>query len=238
MNNKIERDVKFLKIYAGVATLVIGVLFLTAFQNSGKQKFTEIDVERINVVEKNGNLRMVLANNDRTPDLIASGKVLMTKRNSGGLYLYNDVGEEAGGLVASGKIENGKVEAGSQLSLDQYGQDQTVRMIYEESNGRRRAGLSVQDRSDILEPEYSAKYEEIMKMKRGPERDAAFKPLRAPDRVYIGKTWNNDSAVVLFDREGKARIRLMVDEKGTPKLEFVDANGKVTHSLPTTAAKE
>jgi hypothetical protein len=52
MNNKIERDVRFLKIYAVVITTICAVLLLTAFTASKNQKFTEIDVGRINVVEK------------------------------------------------------------------------------------------------------------------------------------------------------------------------------------------
>jgi hypothetical protein len=68
MQTKLERDVRFLKIYAGVATLCCVVFVLSAFAQARKQKFDEIDVERVNIVEKDGKLRMVISNR-------ANGKV-------------------------------------------------------------------------------------------------------------------------------------------------------------------
>ena len=60
MESKLEREVRFLRRYAVVATLVCGLLLLTAFTiQNRKQKFEEIDVERLNVVEKDGALRLV-----------------------------------------------------------------------------------------------------------------------------------------------------------------------------------
>jgi hypothetical protein len=53
METKLEREVRFLKAYAVVATLLCAVFVLTAFtMQSRKQKFEEIDVERINEAAK------------------------------------------------------------------------------------------------------------------------------------------------------------------------------------------
>src|SRR5439155_27382618 len=66
MEPKLEKEVRFLKIYAVIATLACAVFFFTAFAiQSKKQKFEEIDVERINIVEKDGKLRMVISNQER-----------------------------------------------------------------------------------------------------------------------------------------------------------------------------
>jgi hypothetical protein len=47
MQSKLERDVRFLKIYATAATLVGTALVFTAFaQQARPTKFEEIDVER------------------------------------------------------------------------------------------------------------------------------------------------------------------------------------------------
>ena len=63
---KLEKEVRFLKVYAIAATLVCVVLIASAFTlQSRKQKFEEIDVERINIVEKDGKLRMVISNEAR-----------------------------------------------------------------------------------------------------------------------------------------------------------------------------
>ena len=48
--------------------VALGVLLLGAFtQKTDKTRFDEIDVERINVIEKNGLVRLVIANREKTP---------------------------------------------------------------------------------------------------------------------------------------------------------------------------
>ena len=50
---KLQKEVRFLKIYAVVTTLFCAIFLLSAFVMQGKkQKFEEIDVERINIVER------------------------------------------------------------------------------------------------------------------------------------------------------------------------------------------
>jgi hypothetical protein len=74
----------------------------------------------------------------------------------------------------------------------------------------------------------------------GPARNAALQkwaqprngvPLFAP-RVYVGRDNSKAAVVNLSDRNGKPRIRLMVDSSGTASLEFLDASGNVTSRLP------
>lgn len=62
---KIERDLWLLKSYAGVMTLVCGVLFVLIFRLMASTHFEEISAERINILEKDGKLRMVLSNQQR-----------------------------------------------------------------------------------------------------------------------------------------------------------------------------
>ena len=53
METKLQKEVRFLKIYAVVTTLFCAIFLLSAFVMQGKkQKFEEIDVERINIVER------------------------------------------------------------------------------------------------------------------------------------------------------------------------------------------
>jgi hypothetical protein len=63
MTTNIERDVRFLKRYAvGTSTLLV-LLSIAGFTRSAHHaKFDEIDVERINIREPNGNYRMVISN--------------------------------------------------------------------------------------------------------------------------------------------------------------------------------
>jgi hypothetical protein len=52
-------------------------------------------------------------------------------------------------------------------------------------------------------------------------------------RVYVGRDVSKAALVNLSDRNGKTRLRLMVDSLGTPSLEFLDASGAVTSRLPS-----
>jgi hypothetical protein len=67
MTDPIRRELRLLKGYALVVTVLLGTLSLAAFQRSAQNtKFTEIDVERINIVEPDGKLRMVISNRPRS----------------------------------------------------------------------------------------------------------------------------------------------------------------------------
>ena len=74
---RIERDLRLLKGYALVMTIMVGGLGLTAFTREGqpaRQRFTEIDVERINVIEPDGKYRLVLSNRPRSIGPIYKGQ--------------------------------------------------------------------------------------------------------------------------------------------------------------------
>jgi hypothetical protein len=235
METKLEKEVRFLKTYAIIATLLCAVFIFSAFTlQNRKQKFEEIDVERINIVEKDGKLRMVFTNAARGPDARAAGKDIPRPDKFQGIFFYNDDGDEAGALVFSGgKKADGSYESYGSLFIDQYQQDQTLGLSYADSNGKRRAGLIVWDRPNIPLPEWVERVEAVRKMKDGAEKEAAMKPLRGPVRMYVGKSRDtNASAVQLFDAEGKLRIRMEVSAAGVPKLEFLDASGKVVQTLP------
>ena len=243
METKLEREVRFLKIYAVVATLACAVFVLTAFTfQTRNQKFEEIDVERINIVEKDGKLKMVISNGERQHPGSIDGKMLSRKRPPGMLF-FNDQGDECGGLSFNGTQKDGKGSASALLAFDRFRQDQTVGIQYGESNGQYYAGLRVWDRPDTSLGPVIDKLFEIEKMKDGPEKTAAMEKLRemagrAPERVMIGRDREQAAVVRLSDTKGKARIKLSVDVAGAPKLEFMDETGKVIYSLPQPAGAD
>src|SRR6266481_1532169 len=125
--NNMQKRMRLLEAYAVLSLLIFGVLAFTAFAQT-KQKFDEITVERLNVIEKNGQLVAVIANRDRMPDPITKGKTFKAERPPG-LIFYNGEGDECGGLVfgaSSGeKARKGdKFGAYGGFSLDQYQQSQ------------------------------------------------------------------------------------------------------------------
>jgi hypothetical protein len=240
---KLQRDVRLLKAYALAVTLLLGVFILAGFsQGNQKNKFAEIDVERINIVEPDGKLKMVISNGERQHPGVIDGKTLTRKRPAGMLF-FNDKGDECGGLSFNGDQKDGKANAGALLAFDRFLQDQTVAIQYGESNGQYSAGLRVWDRPDSSLGEVVDKLQAIQKMVEGPEKTQAMQKLRetssvgAAQRVFVGKTREKAAALTLSDSQGRTRAQLIVDAQGAARLEFLDEKGVVTQSIPSTAPK-
>jgi hypothetical protein len=238
---KLQRDVRLLKAYALSATLLVGVLILAGFSQANQRtKFTEIDVERINIVEKDGKLKMVISNSERQHPGVIDGRTLARARPAGMLF-FNEKGDECGGLSFNGNQKDGQTNAGALLAFDRFRQDQTVAIQYGESNGLYSAGLRVWDRPDTSLGEVVDKLQAIEKMADGPEKTQAQQKLRemagagVAQRVFVGKTREKAAALTLSDPQGRPRLLLMVDAQGAPKLEFLDEKGAVVQRLPTPA---
>src|SRR5262249_61339249 len=112
------------------------------------QRLGEITVERINVVDGSGTLRLVIANRDRMHPGVLDGKTINRQRPVAGLIFFNDEGDEVGGLTYAGTVANGQRTASGTMTFDQLKQDQTIGLRYSEANGQRSAALEVCDRSD------------------------------------------------------------------------------------------
>jgi hypothetical protein len=236
METKLEKEVRFLKAYAVIATLFCAGFVLMAFTVQGrKQKFEEIDVERINIIEKDGKLKMVISNSERQHPGVIDGKMLSRTRPPG-LLFFNEKGDECGGLSFDGNQKDGKANASALLAFDRFRQDQTIGIQYGESNGQYYTGLRVWDRPDTSLGLVIDKLAAIEKMGDGPAKTAAMKELRetagGAERIMVGRDREQAAVIRLADAKGKPRIKLSVDAAGLPKLEFLDETGKVTYSLP------
>jgi hypothetical protein len=238
MESKLEREVRFLKVYAFIATLISSVLFLCAFtQQAQKPKFEEIDVERINVVEKDGKIRFIITNRERSPRPIEHG---VPYGPSGGrrtgIIFYNDEGTENGGLTLGSYRKGDRYEAVGLLGFDQYDQDQSVVLQYYEHDGRRRAGLAIAEYpTTITNRQRSEQYEQANKLPDGPAKQQTLDKLAELDaktRGYFGKDESGAAVLRLADGNGKTRLRLRVDAAGLARIEFLDDSGKVVQALP------
>src|SRR5450432_581455 len=92
---------RLLAIYSATLTGVLAILLLTGAAK--KPRFDEIDVQRINVVEPDGTLRMVISNHARLPGIIVRGKEQQFARPQAGVLFYNDEATENGGLIFGGR---------------------------------------------------------------------------------------------------------------------------------------
>lgn len=236
--NKLEKEVRFLKIYAGVATLLVLVFLLTAFTVGKNAKFDEIEVKRINLVDNDGKLRMVISNKDRQHPGMVDGKETPRKRDVAGMLFFNDKGDECGGLIFS-KLDSG--EQYVSLTFDKSRADQTVALQHLENKEGYWAGLVFNDENIDL-PTRLAKIKEIEALPTKDEQRAAFQKMRENgeflvQRLAIGKGRNKSALLALSDAKGKPRIEMSVEANGKPKLNFLDENGKVIYSLPEDAKK-
>ena len=207
-----------------------------AIANDKVTRFAEIDVQRINVREADGTLRMIISNTDKSPGIYMHNKERPhpSGNRGAGIIFLNEEGSENGGLTFSGKKEDGKARSGGHLSFDQYEQDQVIQLTQNENNGRRWAAMIVSDRPDTpLDFDLAQK---ISAMPAGPERDAAIKKIQEEgtfgrQRLYVGKTRDKESAVMLNDGMGRPRILMRVTADGAAKIEFMDEKGGVVRSI-------
>jgi hypothetical protein len=243
MDERIRRDVRVLKIYAFVMTLLVGTLTVAAFRPAQeRQQFGEIDVERINVVEPDGHYRMVISNRERSIGPIYKGEPFGYEGGTRpGIIFFNDEGTENGGLTFGGQEEpDGRYQAGAHLSFDQFNQDQVVVLNYADDSGNRRMGLTIGDRADVDIYDLVQERDSLMTLPEGPEREEALRGWAGPrdgvplyaQRVYVGRDRSRAAVVDLSDPEGRPRIRLQVDSLGTPSLVFLDEAGEVLARLP------
>jgi hypothetical protein len=242
MASKLERDVWLLKGYALLVTATVGILFLCSFRSQPKkEKFEEIDVQRINIVGKDGTLRMVITNKELSPQRLEHGVAYGRSGDRVGLIFYNDEGTENGGLTFGSFRQGGRLEAGGLLAFDQYDQDQTVALQYYEHDGRRRSGLGIAEYpSRITNRQREEEYEQIKNLPDGPAKQEAMRrlsELEARNRAYFGRDESGAAILRLADANGKPRLRLRVDAGGSARIEFLDENGKTIESLPESSGR-
>jgi hypothetical protein len=151
--NHLEHDMSRLgeRIILGcsmAATLALIVAVLSGAALRKPQVFDEIQVHRIDVVEPDGTLRMVISNKAQLPGVIVKGKEqLPSDRPQAGMLFYNEDGSETGGLIFGGhRNADGRVEncCGS-LSFDRYGANQIVQLAGVDDVTDQFTGVSVRD---------------------------------------------------------------------------------------------
>ena len=230
----------FLVAYSGVLTAVFALTLFTGTVRGRKTSFEEIDVQRINVVEPDGTIRLVLSGKALFPGILFKGKEYPhPNRKTAGILFFNDEGTENGGLIFGGaEDEKGHVSAFGHLSFDQYNQDQVFTIDASEDGANRKAGVSVWDR-----PEYSI--EEVIRLTqrvkdlpeaRQKEEVSKFFASResAHPRLYLGKSDNGSVSLRLNDRQGRERLIVEVAPDGSPAVRFLNENGKETARWPSS----
>lgn len=229
-------------IWMGVLTVGL-VAALAGRATSGpapaNASFDQLTVHRLNVVEPNGNPRVIISDRKDFPGIYWGGKEYRHhSRDTGGFLFFNDDGDEVGGMTFADRRLDGHHAASSGLMFDQYKQDQVVGMVYDEQDANRTAGLKVWDRPDHPMGDILRMSDEAARAKTPAEKAAIEQKMQATalgwghygERLFAGKS-DGQTIVRLADPQGRPRLLLLVDANGVPSVEFLDASGKVTKRI-------
>jgi hypothetical protein len=229
MSTFIRRNLVY--TWLAAISLVLGVIGWGQAAERSVPSFVEIDVQRINVREPDGTLRMTISSSAKAPGLIFRGtEHAFPNRQAAGILFFNDEGTENGGLLFGGSKRGQNVGSGGHLSFDQYEQDQVISLDQTEEHGRRRAGLTFFDRPSTSIPL------ELIDRLNTPEGSDEFERLAQAGgfgypRLFIGKTEDRDSTVMLRDAKGLPRLKLTVTPAGVASIEFIDEAGRTVRRI-------
>ena len=243
-----NREVIFLRTFAVCTVASLMALTLSSFKKTGNQRLTEIDVERINIVEKDGTVKMILTNVDRFPSgttTINNRPTTEDRKKRSGMLFFNEDGMECGGFIYDGtKNENGH-SSGLSLTYDQYDGDQVMQLLTQDyQQGDKRMVSSSLAFNDRPAKESQIKTAAIMKelealrkidpkeMQRKLKEYEQQEVVGGVPRVLLGKTRSQNNGLFLFDDQGKPRAMFYVDKDNNAKLDFLDDKGAVITSFP------
>lgn len=230
---------RFVTTYALTVSVLLVLVFLTgAARQPGVVE--ELNVKRINILEPDGTIRMVLSGTEQAPGLYYHNQHHShpSGQRPAGLYFMNDEGTEVGGLIFSGeKKEDGRPFSMVHFSMDNYDQDQALVLRHIQDQGIETA-LMVNDVP--LVPKDPARLAPLGTLE-GEERTQLLEELRATGmfdskmRMFAGRTRSGDSMISLHDAAGKPRLYLSVSDAGEVSFKVLDAEGNVIKDLIQSA---
>jgi|HubBroStandDraft_6_1064221.scaffolds.fasta_scaffold08893_4 hypothetical protein len=234
---------RFLAIYSGILTLVFVITVLCGFSELKRAKsFDEITVHRINIVEPDGTIRMILSNKNSAPGAyIKNEEYPHDTRQSAGLLFFDDEGTEDGGLIYGlSKDRNGRmIESNVHLSFDKYMQDQIFTVDAGKEGDKEYSELTMQDRGDFSILEGVEANHRISKLPAD-QQAAEWEKYKATHpgnhkRVVLGRSDDGSSVLRLKDRQGRDRIVMQVAPDGAPTIQILGPDGKAIDELPHKA---
>lgn len=174
---------------------------------SNSPTYDTLTVQRINIVDPDGKMRLIIANGARFPDAIMHGKTYPRSiDNAAGVLFLDSKGEETGGLALA-KLRDTDV---ANLTFDYtYQPTDGIKMWKQESadGADWRAGFEIFDRRP-----YSG----------------AVESSQGVQRITLADE-NQNAQLVISDPQGRPRIRIGVDKAGEPSIVMLRPDGKVAY---------
>jgi hypothetical protein len=239
----LTKQIRSLRIYVAVLTvIVIACLISLILLLRGPRQtdaiaanhltVEEITARRINIVEPDGRLALVISDHARQHPGAMNGKDLPARDRPAGMIFFNEEGDECGGVVYDGT----KKEASFTLSADQYKNDQIMQLSYQQDSDKsltRSYGFRLWDRSDRFTLQNELNYfDSVDKLHDTAAVNAAVKDLQARgllgvERLFLGRTREGQTGLFLRDDKGIPRLRIYIDKQNRPLIETLDEKGEV-----------
>jgi hypothetical protein len=217
-----------------LATIAANAVAARVGAAARNERFEEITVRRLRVVDASGATRLVLTGKP-IPEGTIAGKTIPrigAPRDNAGMIFYNDNGDEQGGLTYSGI--NG--EQGAALTFDAWQQDQAIEI----QHGSGPAGSDSFIAGNELPKEslfdIATAFIRESKAARNDEERTALRRRYRSEGKFGRQRWqlgnrSGISELRLNDAQGHPRLRLAVTAEGNAKVEFLDAAGTVVKSV-------
>lgn len=217
------------RLYSIFSSVLFLTILLTAFTTSKMhQKMDELTVKRINIIEDDGTIRMVLSNKARQHSGRMDGVDSEPRERHAGLIFFNDEGDECGGLIFGVSDEKGAKSSGMSLTFDQYKNDQVIQILNSEIV---KDGKMVKSRGFMINdyPEGSHLMETMKAMKEAEkiedrnerrkrmmeiQQESGGRPL-----VFLGRSRDGMNGLFLNDADGNPKLMIYVDNEGNPKIQ-------------------
>jgi hypothetical protein len=189
----------------------------------------ELTVKRLNVVEDDGTLRIVIGNSTHGRTAPMRGRLVEHpgRNASAGLLFVNDEGTECGGLQYAGyQGSEGKEQMGY-LTVDDYEQNESLRLGMFQNGDASQRFIEFTDQPawsivDLIEETEGLDPQDAQAI-----YDRYFDGVdgRGRSRIRLAREEDGSVGLVLRDREGRDRLRIVVPAEGDAIVEVVDSQG-------------
>lgn len=245
----LTKQIRSLRLYVTVLTVIviaclIALILLLRGSRQGQAdeltarsiKVDELTAHRINIVEPDGRLALVISDHARQHPGAMNGKDFPARDRPAGMIFFNEEGDECGGLVYDGT----KKEASFTISVDQYKNDQIMQLNYEQDSAvslARSYGLKLWDRNDRFTLQQRADFFNALPPHDSVALRTGLDSLRklgllSVERLFLGHTADGQTGLFLRDNKGIPRLRICIGKDNEPLIQTLDDQGRVVGSLP------
>ncbi len=241
------KELVFLRSFA--ATTAIGLLTFVflSFKQSANKKFGTIDVERINIIEKDGTTKMIITNAAEFPnggDSINSRPVNVKRKKRAGMIFYNEDGIECGGFIYDGKKRENGHSSGLSLTFDKYDGDQAMQLLTTDvkQNGKRRVRSTLRFNdlpANSTQTNVTEAWEELDQIKDEKTWEKVYEGyvkkgiIGITKRLEVGNLGKGrPNGMFLYDDKGNMRAMFCIDSENIVRLETYDEKGNKVNSWP------